>query len=91
VVKKWEFPGRMPTHAMPLPDGSMLIGLAGPGEVRKVGADGNITTVFGGMNNAARVAWTTGFAPYRKAGCWFPTIWAVGSSSSMPPGRSFIK
>lgn len=68
VVKKWDFPGRMPAHAMPLPDGSMLIGLAGPGEVRKVGADGKTVTVFGGMNNAARMAWTSGFAPLPEGG-----------------------
>jgi len=68
VVKKWEFPGRMPAHALPLADGTMLIGLAGPGEVRKVGPDGKVITVFGGMNNAARLAWTSGFAPLPDGG-----------------------
>jgi acetyl esterase/lipase len=68
VVKRWEFPGRMPAHAMPLADGSMLIGLAGPGEVRLVGADGKIKAVFGGANDAARMAWTSGFAPLAGGG-----------------------
>jgi acetyl esterase/lipase len=68
VVKKWEFPGRMPAHAMPLADGSLLIGLAGPGEVRRVSADGKVIAVFGGLNNAARMAWTSGFAPLPDGG-----------------------
>jgi len=68
VVKKWDFPGRMPAHALPLADGSILIGLAGPGEVRKVGADGRVITVFGGANDAARMAWTSGFAPLPEGG-----------------------
>lgn len=68
VVKKWEFPGRMPAHALPLADGSVLIGLAGPGEVRKVGADGKVMTVYGGANDKARMAWTSGFAPLEGGG-----------------------
>jgi acetyl esterase/lipase len=62
VVRKLEFPGRMPAHALPMEDGSLLIGLAGPGEVRRVAADGKVMAVFGGMNDAARMAWTSGFA-----------------------------
>src|SRR5262249_41038458 len=33
VLRKLEFPKRMPAYALPLEDGGMLIGLAGPGEV----------------------------------------------------------
>ena len=68
VVKKWDFAGRMPAHALPMADGSMLIGLAGPGEVRRVGADGRVLMVFGGANDAARMAWTSGFAPLPGGG-----------------------
>jgi hypothetical protein len=68
VLKTWDFKGRMPAQALPLADGSILIGLAGPGEVRKVGADGKIITVFGGNNDAARTAWTSGFAPLPGGG-----------------------
>jgi hypothetical protein len=46
----------------------MLIGLAGPGEVRKLGADGKTLVVFGGANDAARTAWTSGFAPLAGGG-----------------------
>jgi hypothetical protein len=31
VVREWEFPGRMPAPALPLAEGSLLFGLAGPG------------------------------------------------------------
>jgi hypothetical protein len=58
----------MPAQALPLADGGMLIGLAGPGEVRKVGADGKTLVVFGGANDAARTAWTSGFAPLADGG-----------------------
>jgi acetyl esterase/lipase len=68
VVKKWDFAGRMPAQALPLADGTILIGLAGPGEVRKVTADGRVLTVFGGNNDAARTAWTSGFAPLPGGG-----------------------
>ena len=36
--------------------------LDGPGEVRRVDASGRITAVFGGLNDAARMAWTSGLA-----------------------------
>lgn len=68
VLQQWDFKGRMPAHALPLEDGSMLIGLAGPGEVRRVGADGKVAAVFGGMDNNARMAWTSGFAPLPGGG-----------------------
>lgn len=68
VLRKMNFAGRMPAQALPLADGSLLIGLAGPGEVRKVGPDGTTLVVFGGMNDAARTAWTSGFAPLPDGG-----------------------
>lgn len=68
VVRTMDFKGRMPAQALPMEDGSMLIGLAGPGEVRKVGADGKTLVVFGGANDAARTAWTSGFAPLSDGG-----------------------
>src|SRR5438128_8778534 len=43
-------------------DGGMLIGLAGPGEVRRVDASGATVTTFAGANSATRMAWTSGFA-----------------------------
>ncbi len=61
VVRKQDFPKRLPAYAQPLADGGMLVGLAGPGEVRRVDAKGTITATYGGMNNAARMAWTSGF------------------------------
>ena len=45
----------------------MWIGLAGPGEVRRVDANGSISMVFAGMG-AARMAWTSGFAPTPEGG-----------------------
>jgi hypothetical protein len=68
VTQQWKFDKRMPAHALPLADGGMLIGLAGPGEIRRVGADGKTTMVFGGMNDAARLAWPSGFAPVAGGG-----------------------
>ncbi len=68
VVQQWSFPGRMPAHALPVADGGMWIGLAGPGEVRKVGPDGKTQVVMGGLNDAARMAWTSGFAPLEGGG-----------------------
>jgi acetyl esterase/lipase len=68
VVRTMDFKGRMPAQALPLADGGMLIGLAGPGEVRKLGADGKTLVVFGGANDAARTAWTSGFAPLAGGG-----------------------
>lgn len=67
VVKRHEFPNRMPAHALPAGDGGMWIGLAGPGEVRRVDANGSISMVFAGMG-AARMAWTSGFAPTPEGG-----------------------
>jgi hypothetical protein len=68
VVRKLEFPKRMPAMARPLPDGGMLIGLAGPGEVRRVDASGKTVATFAGLNNAARMAWTSGFVQTPEGG-----------------------
>ncbi len=68
AVRTMDFKGRMPAQALPLADGGMLIGLAGPGEVRKVSADGKTLVVFGGANDAARTSWTSGFAPLADGG-----------------------
>lgn len=68
VVRKHEFPKRLPAYAQPLADGGMLLGLAGPGEVRRVDSQGNVTATFAGMNNAARMAWTSGFTPTPEGG-----------------------
>jgi acetyl esterase/lipase len=68
VVHKLEFPHRMPALALPLPDGGMLLGLAGPGEVRRVDASGKIVATFAGSNNAARMAWTSGFTQTPEGG-----------------------
>lgn len=47
----------------------MLIGLAGPGEIRRVDADGKTVATFAGANNnAARMAWTSGFAETPEGG-----------------------
>ncbi len=68
VLQRLEFPKRMPAHALPLPDGGMMIGLAGPGEVRHVDAAGKTVKTFGGLNPAARMAWTSAFAPTPEGG-----------------------
>jgi hypothetical protein len=68
VLHKWEFPNRMPAQALPLRDGGMLIGLAGPGEVRRVDASGKTVATFAGLNNAARMAWTSGFTETPEGG-----------------------
>jgi hypothetical protein len=46
----------------------MLIGLAGPGEVREVDANGKTVLTFAGANNAARMAWTSGFTQTPEGG-----------------------
>jgi acetyl esterase/lipase len=68
VLHKWEFPNRMPAQALPLGDGGMLIGLAGPGEVRRVDASGKTVATFAGLNNAARMAWSSGFTETPEGG-----------------------
>jgi Dipeptidyl aminopeptidases/acylaminoacyl-peptidases len=68
VVHKLEFPHRMPALALPLPDGGMLLGLAGPGEVRRMDASGKTLVTFAGSNDAARMAWTSGFTPTPEGG-----------------------
>jgi acetyl esterase/lipase len=68
VVRRMEFPKRMPAYAKPLADGGMLIGLAGPGEVRRVDASGKVLMTFAGLNNAARMAWTSGFTETPEGG-----------------------
>jgi dienelactone hydrolase len=67
-VKRWDFAKRMPAFALPMPDGGMLVGLAGPGEVRRVGTDGKVSMVFAGAGSTARMAWTSGFAPTPEGG-----------------------
>jgi acetyl esterase/lipase len=68
LVRKLEFPHRMPAHALPLADGGMLIGLAGPGEVRRVDAAGKTLVTYAGANDAARMAWTSGFTETPEGG-----------------------
>ncbi len=68
VIRKQEFPDRLPAYAMPLPDGGMMIGLAGPGEVRRVNADGKVAFTFAGKDSAAKMAWTSGFTPTPEGG-----------------------
>lgn len=68
ILHKQEFPHRMPAHALPLADGGMLIGLAGPGEVRRVDASGKTVMTFAGLNDAARMAWTSGFTETPEGG-----------------------
>jgi acetyl esterase/lipase len=68
IVRKLEFPQRMPAHALPMADGGMLLGLAGPGEVRRVDAAGKTVATFGSVNNTARMAWTSGFTPTPEGG-----------------------
>ncbi len=48
AVRKLEFPHRMPAMAMPLDAGGMLLGLAGPGEVRRIDASGKTVMTFAG-------------------------------------------
>ncbi|MBM3763926.1 MAG: hypothetical protein FJW32_00920 [Acidobacteria bacterium] len=67
-VRRWEFPNRMPAQALPLANGDVLIGLANPGEVRRVSFDGKTLNTFGGANDAARTAWTSGFTPLAGGG-----------------------
>ncbi len=68
IVRKHDFPNRMPAHALPTDDGGMLIGLAGPGEVRRVNGKGDVTMIFAGNGSTARMAWTSGFAPTPEGG-----------------------
>jgi acetyl esterase/lipase len=68
VIRKLEFPNRMPAYALPLADGGMLIGLAAPGEVRRVDASGKTVATFAGANSAARMAWTSGFTETPEGG-----------------------
>ncbi len=68
VIRRQEFPHRKPALALPLPDGGMLIGLAGPGEVRHVDPSGKIVATFAGTESAARMAWTSGFTQTPEGG-----------------------
>lgn len=67
VVRKLEFPNRLPAYAAPQADGGMLIGLAAPGEVRRLDANGRILANFAGTDKA-RMAWTSGFAETPEGG-----------------------
>ena len=53
---------------LPPADGGMLIGLAGPGEVRRVDPSGKTLVTYAGQNNAARMAWTSGFTQTPEGG-----------------------
>ncbi len=68
VIRKQEFPKRMPAYAMPLADGGMMIGLAGPGEVRRMDAAGKLVASFAGPGSTARMAWTSGFTQTPEGG-----------------------
>lgn len=68
IVRRHEFPKRLPAYAMPLGDGGMLIGLAGPGEVRRVDAGGKVIATFAGAQSTARMAWTSGFTQTPEGG-----------------------
>ena len=68
LLRKLDFPHRMPAQALPTPDGGMLVGLAGPGEVRRLDAQGKTIAIFGSVNDTARLAWTSGFAPTPEGG-----------------------
>lgn len=68
VVRRLEFPKRMPAYAMPLADGGMWIGLAGPGEVRRLDAAGRVTAILAGAGSTARMAWTSGFTQTPEGG-----------------------
>lgn len=68
ILRRLELPNRMPAHALPTADGGMWIGLAGPGEVRRVSAEGKLLATFGGLDPAARMAWTSGFTPTADGG-----------------------
>src|SRR5262249_4771664 len=68
IVRKLDFPHRMPAYAKPLSDGGMLIGLAGPGEIRRVDSAGKVVGTFAGANDAARMAWTSGFTETPEGG-----------------------
>ena len=68
LLRKLDFPHRMPAQALPMPDGGMLVGLAGPGEVRRLDAQGKTIAIFGSVNDTARLAWTSGFAPTPEGG-----------------------
>lgn len=68
VMRKLEFPNRMPAMAKPLPDGGMMIGLAGPGEIRRLDAAGKTVMSYAGSNDAARMAWTSGFTETPEGG-----------------------
>ena len=67
VVSKQEFAKRLPAYALPLPDGGMYLGLAGPGEVRRVDAQGAVRQVFAG-DGVTRLAWSSGFVPTPEGG-----------------------
>ena len=68
TVHQWDFRERRPALAVPMPDGGMLLGLAGPGEVRRVDAVGKTVMTFAGLNDKARMAWTSGFVPTPEGG-----------------------
>ncbi len=68
VLRQMDFKNRMPAHAWPMDDGGLLIGLAGPGEVRRLDAAGKTLMTFAGTNGTARMAWTSGFTETPEGG-----------------------
>ena len=46
----------------------MMIGLAGPGEVRRMDAAGKLVASFAGPGSTARMAWTSGFTQTPEGG-----------------------
>lgn len=68
IIRKMEFPHRMPAQALPTADGGLLIGLAGPGEVRRYDASGKVVSVFAGADSTARMAWTSGYTETPEGG-----------------------
>ena len=68
ILHKTEFANRMPALAWPLDDGGMLIGLAGPGEVRKVDAQGKTLVTFADPAGPTKMAWTSGFIQTPEGG-----------------------
>ncbi|MCC6539671.1 MAG: alpha/beta hydrolase fold domain-containing protein [Bryobacterales bacterium] len=68
TLRTIDFARRLPAHAKPLADGGMLIGLAGPGEVRRVDARGATVATFPAPGSGVRTAWTSGFAETPEGG-----------------------
>ena len=68
TLRTIDFTKRLPAHAKPLANGGLLIGLAGPGEVRRVDAQGTTVASFPAPGSGVRTAWTSGFAETPEGG-----------------------